>query len=206
MSSNTAAATATTGASASGGSASATTISIPATAALGGITITNPAATAAASFYKIATNQYITFGWNMTSVYATPTSLTLVASASGGNTYPISTIPGTATEIVWSPYEVEQTGTVPFAASTYTMSIWDDRGPKATNAAGYMSVNVGLVFALYRPQTYTDLSSWTCATCSGASSVYSNPGLLLFLTTTMAMLVSGWSLLRRAGGGRGSTL
>lgn len=60
--------------------------------------------------------------------------------------------------MIWSPYDVEQTQTIPLAAATYTLSIWDDRGPKSTPAGGRMSVNQGIVFALYRPQKYTDLS------------------------------------------------
>ena len=158
---------------------------------------------------------------------ATPTSLTLVASASGGNTYPIATLPGTATQLVWSPNDIDQAGPIPLAAATYTMSIWDERGPKATPAGGRMSVNVGIVFALYRPQKYVGLdceytrsggwrergervpaqgltlsaflfaSAWTCATCSAGSSVAAYPGVLLALMTTIAMLISGWSLLRR---------
>jgi hypothetical protein len=87
-----------------------------------------------------------------------PESLTLVASASGGNTYPITTLPGTATAVVWSPYDVEQSGTVPLAIATYTLSMWDERGPKATPTGGRMSVHTGLSFALYRPQSYTPLS------------------------------------------------
>ena len=44
------------------------TISIPQTAAAGGVSITQPPSTASASYYKIAQNEYITFGWNLTSL------------------------------------------------------------------------------------------------------------------------------------------
>lgn len=44
------------------------TISIPQTAAAGGITVTQPPSTASQSFYKIQENEFITFGWNLTSL------------------------------------------------------------------------------------------------------------------------------------------
>ena len=43
----------------------------------GGLTITEPAQTAQASYYKIAPHETITFGWNFTSLKATPTRLYL---------------------------------------------------------------------------------------------------------------------------------
>jgi len=48
--------------------ASSASVSIPATAAAGGVTILQPANSAAASFYKIAQNEFITFKWNLTSL------------------------------------------------------------------------------------------------------------------------------------------
>jgi len=67
MSSASAAASASGSASAARAS-NTTSISIPATAAAGGVTILQPANTASASFYKIAENEFITFKWNLTSL------------------------------------------------------------------------------------------------------------------------------------------
>jgi hypothetical protein len=55
----------------------------------------------------------ITIGWNLTSVLATPTSLTLSAVCDNSNTYavgpdPDGKVPGTATEVVWDVYSYNQ--------------------------------------------------------------------------------------------------
>ncbi|KAF7324089.1 hypothetical protein MKEN_00631300 [Mycena kentingensis (nom. inval.)] len=138
-------------------------ISIANTLPPGGATITKPPQTAT-SFFKIAQNQMITFGWNLTSVLATPTSITIKAVGQNGFTYAVGPdeegrVPGTATEVVWDVYSYQQAhlGTQ-LAQQQYTLHMYDERGPTATQRAGYMSPNTGLTFALYTPQDYTPLS------------------------------------------------
>jgi hypothetical protein len=104
-----------------------------------------------------------------TSHSVTPTSLTVIASCSqNGNTYPVgptnaaggvdNVIPGSSTEIIWSPFEYEYNGgNVPLAAATYRLQIYDERGPTAAQAGGRFSPYSGMEFALYRPQAYTPL-------------------------------------------------
>lgn len=116
------------------------------------------------SFFKIASGQLITFGWNMTSVLVTPTHLTVSAVCDNGNTYPVGptdgVIPGTATTVVWDPFSYDQANpTKPLAQASYTLHIWDERGPDAVRAAGFMQPNSALKFALYTPQPYTPISS-----------------------------------------------
>ena len=94
----------------------------------------------------------------------------MIASCSqNGNTYPVgptnaaggvdNVIPGSSTEIVWSPHEYEQNGgNVPLAAATYRLQIYDERGPTAAQAGGRFSPYSGMEFALYRPQSYTPLA------------------------------------------------
>ena len=142
---------------------SSSTIKIPQTAAVGGVTITQPKVTAT-SYYKIAENQMITFGWNMTSVIATPTSITVSAVCENGNTYPVGptngVIDGKATSVVWDVYAYQESNpNLPLAVATYTLSIWGDSGPSAAASPGYFSPNSNLEFALYTPQPYTPLSS-----------------------------------------------
>ena len=144
-------------------SSNTSTISIPQTAAAGGLTITQPPQTAT-SFFKIAQNQLVTFGWNMTSVLVTPTHLTVSAVCDNGNTYPVGPtdgiIPGTATSVVWDVYSWQQNHpNTPLAQASYTLHIWDDRGPNPPRAGGYMQPNSALQFALYTPQPYTPISS-----------------------------------------------
>ncbi|KAI5451921.1 hypothetical protein NCC49_001222 [Naganishia albida] len=185
------------------------TTSIPATAAAGGLTMTQPPSTASASFYKIASANYVTFGWNLTSLYVTPESLTVIATCTqNGNTYKVgptnaageidNVVPGTATQIVWNPWEYEQqAGATPLAAATYTLSVWDERGPGATVAGGRFSPYSGTQFALYRPQQYTPLSEWNCSTCSSATRIASNPAFLAIFITAMLMVFSSWSFIGR---------
>ncbi|WVR09673.1 hypothetical protein IAU60_006748 [Kwoniella sp. DSM 27419] len=194
------------------GSASAsntTSISIPATTAAGGITVTQPPSTASASYYKIAKDNWITFGWNLTSLYVTPQSLTVVASCSAnGNVYPVGPNPtasnanvfrGNTTQVVWNPYDWEQVpGQVPFAEATYVLKIWDERGDGAAVKGGYLSPYAGTNFAMYRPAQYTSLGDgWTCSTCSDALYTLSQPAHLAILTTLLVTLLSAWGVLRR---------
>lgn len=156
--------------SASGGSQSATasnssSVSIPKTAAAGGITITQPAQTSTA-FFKIASGQPITFAWNFTSLYVTPTSLTVSAICDNGITYPVGptdgVIPGTATSVVWDVYDFQQSNpNSPLAQATYTLEVFDSRGAGAAQSAGLFSPNNNLKFALYTPQPYTPIASGT---------------------------------------------
>lgn len=136
---------------------------IPQTAPAGGLSITQPPQTAT-SFFKIAPSEPVTFGWNMTSVLATPTHLTVSAVCDNGNTYPVGPtdgiIPGTATQVVWDLYAYQLANpNKPLAQATYILSIWDDRGPGASIRPGYLQQNSALRFALYTPEAYTPLTS-----------------------------------------------
>ena len=147
----------------SGSASTNSTSRIPQSAPVGILTITQPPQTAT-SFYKIAPSQLITFAWNFSSILATPTHLTVSAVCDNGNTYPVGPtngiIPGTATSVVWDVYSYQQNNpNTPLAQASYTLNIWDDRGPNAPRAPGYLQENSGLKFALYTPQAYTALSS-----------------------------------------------
>lgn len=153
-------------ASASNGGSStqqSSTSSIPQTAPAGGLTITQPPQTAT-SYYKIAPSNTITFGWNFTYLLSTPTHLTVSAVCDNGNTYPVGPtdgiIAGDATTVEWdlASYSSANPNT-PLAQATYTLHIWDDRGPGAKMEPGKLSENDALKFALYFPQAYTPISS-----------------------------------------------
>ncbi|KAJ7805506.1 hypothetical protein B0H14DRAFT_3091592 [Mycena olivaceomarginata] len=162
--------------------------SIAQTAPPGFANITQPPQTAT-SFFKIAENQMITIGWNLTSVLATPTSLTLSAVGDNGNTYPVGPdpsgrVPGTATSVVWDIYSYNQANPgTKLAQASYTLHMWDDRGPSATARAGYMSP--------------IPPSRWSCTGCSSA--LANRPALAGVLLALLLVLVSGVRVLRRAG-------
>lgn len=150
-----------------GGSASlspsSSTLSIPQTAPAGGLTITQPPQTQT-SYFKIAPSNTITFAWNFTFLLSTPTHLTVSAVCDNGNTYPVGPsdgiIPGTATSVAWDIWSYQQANlNTPLAQATYTLHIWDDRGPGAPREPGLLQENDALQFAMYSPQAYTPLAS-----------------------------------------------
>jgi hypothetical protein len=139
------------------------TISIPQSAAAGLLTITQPPQTTIA-FFKIAPSQPITFAWNFSYVLSTPASLTVSAICQNGFTYPVGPtngiIPGAATSVVWDAYgwQVNNPNS-PLAQATYTLEIFDERGPGSARAPGLLQPNNALRFALYTPQSYTPIAS-----------------------------------------------
>jgi len=178
-------------------------VSIAATKQAGILSITQPQQTAT-SFFKIASGELITFGWNTTYVVATPTSLTVSAVCDNGNTYPVGPtdgiIPGTASEVVWDVYSYQVNHpNKPLAQASYTLNIWDDRGPGSSRRPGYLQPNSALKFALYTPQSYTGIGDgWTCSTCSSAVSYAAHPAFVSLVITFFIMLFSGFHLLRNS--------
>ncbi|KAG6333143.1 hypothetical protein ID866_5939 [Astraeus odoratus] len=193
--------------SASGASSGTSTTSkytLPANAAPGQIVFTQPPLQST-SYYKIASGEYITFGWNFTELYVTPTSLTVSAVCENGNTYPVGptdgVIPGNAQSVVWYPYGYQTANpNLPLAQASYTLHIWGDSGPSAAPTAGYLEANSELQFALYTPQPYTPLASgWQCAGCSGAlAQLAAHPASVALVTTLLIVFLSGFATLRRA--------
>ncbi|KIY66137.1 hypothetical protein CYLTODRAFT_412060 [Cylindrobasidium torrendii FP15055 ss-10] len=179
-------------------------ISIPQTAAAGGVTITQPPQTAT-SYFKIAQNNLVTFGWNMTSVLVEPTSLTVSAQCDNGNTYPVGPtdgiIEGDATQVVWDVYSWQQShSNNPLPQGTCTLMICDERGYGASRLGGYMNPNSQLTFAFYTPQAYTPISSgWECTVCDHGFAAYaSNPTFVTLSATVLVVFLSGFQLLRNA--------
>ncbi|GAA5834283.1 hypothetical protein JCM11251_000592 [Rhodosporidiobolus azoricus] len=186
-------------------SSGSSTISIPGTAAAGGLTYLTPAATAAASYYKIAPSNAITFGWNYTSLYVTPTSLTFEARCSAnGNTYTLGSVAGGETSIVWDPYEAQQSPNYPpLAQASYTLRVYDERGADATAEAGrFNGANSIVMFAMYSPADYTPLAAgWSCPGCSSAATTLStwlhHPALVAVPVTLALVLIGGAGVLGR---------
>jgi hypothetical protein len=145
---------------------SASYLSIPQSAPAGLLTVTQPPQQST-SYFKVAQNQFITFGWNFSYILATPTHLTVSAVCENGNTYPVGPtdgiIPGTATSVVWDPYTYQTTHpNLPLAQAKYTLKIWGDGGPDAVREPGVLTPNSALQFALYTPQAYTPIGSGKC--------------------------------------------
>lgn len=143
--------------------ATTTSATIASTAAAGGLTVTLPNQTKDASYYKIAPAVNVTFAWNFTSVLSYGTSLTIQAyCTSNSNTYTITSLPATATEVIWNPYSYSVSavarGSAALVQETYRLQIFDERGLDAGSSPGLMSPNENTDFALYIPQSYTALA------------------------------------------------
>ncbi|CDU23370.1 uncharacterized protein SPSC_01999 [Sporisorium scitamineum] len=202
----------TTATSATSGQASntASSINIPSSAPVGGVTVTQPIQTADPSFYKIAKGVDVTFGWNFTSVLQYPKTLTVQAYCSDNLvTYDVATnLPGTATSVVWSPYnystsvEASNPNLSQLIAASYRLLIYDERGLSVGASPGLMQPNTKVEFALYNPQAYTPLASgWVCAACSGATGLRAmHPAFIGLIATVVIAVASGWSLLSRQAG------
>lgn len=196
------------GAGASNPSSAAPISTAPANAAAGGLYYIEPAVTAAASYYKIMASNPITFAWNFTSLYVQPKSLTFQAyCAANSKTYPVGPtagVPGTATSVVWDPYAYEQSPGAPvFAQASYTLRVFDERGPTALASPGYFSgQNAVVVFAMYSPAAYTPLASgWTCAACTSyapsITKALSHPAVVALPLLVSMFLIGGASVLYR---------
>ncbi|BGP54725.1 hypothetical protein JCM8202_003231 [Rhodotorula sphaerocarpa] len=176
---------------------SSSSLSIPQTAAAGGLTYLTPNQRAGPTYYKIAQGKQLTFGWNYTSLYATPTSLTFEARCSAnGYTYPVGVVPGGQTALTWDPWAYAQSpNAVPFAQASYTLRVYDSRGPDATAEPGlFNGANSILTFAMYSPAAYTPLASgWTCVGCSAAArAVQGVPsGVWVAVPVTVALVLIG---------------
>ncbi|KAF8500268.1 hypothetical protein F5888DRAFT_1793523 [Russula emetica] len=193
----------TTASPASSSTGNSTSISIPTSAPAGLLTITQPPQTTIA-FFKVAPSQPITFAWNFSYVLSTPASLTVSAICENGYTYPVGPtngiIPGTATSVVWDAYAWQQSNAnSPLAQATYTLEIFDNRGPGSARAPGLLQPNNALKFALYTPQQYTPISSgWQCGGCASDAVPTAHPAFLCICLTIFVMFASGFAMLRNS--------
>ncbi|KAI0037216.1 hypothetical protein K488DRAFT_39467 [Vararia minispora EC-137] len=191
---------------ASSGSVSASSSNtIPQSAPAGSLTITSPPQTSVA-FFKVASNQPITFAWSFTDLLSIPASLTVSAVCANGVTYPVGptngVIPGNSTSVVWDAYAFQQANPQsPLPQSTYTLNIFDERGPGAARSPGLLSPNANLRFALYTPQPYTPIASgWQCSGCNVAAAdrlMPTHPAFVSVIATILVMFISGVTLLRQ---------
>jgi len=139
----------------------------------GGISMTNPPLISGSQYYRIG--DFVTFGWNYTSLLATPTALDILASCSANNqiyTLAMNQSADVSGAVTWDTGEYQATATVPLLTETYTLIIYDaDSSISAAAQAGYLASFNSYQFGMYIPQPYTPLSAgFQCVTCSGALS------------------------------------
>lgn len=142
----------------------------------GGVSMVTPNALAGAQYYKIA--DYVTFGFNFTSLSITPSAIDVLASCSiNSATYTIAanhSVTGGADAVqavTWDTGEYQATASVPLLLGTYTLMIHDAaKDIDATPMAGYLGTWEQFTFGMYSPRPYTPLADYVCATCNAAVS------------------------------------
>jgi hypothetical protein len=161
-----------------------------------------PAATVTSPFYKIG--DYVTFGFNYTSLSSTPTALNIYASCTSKPEYHYEvasnyTTGGTkngtddAEMVVWDTSKHQALGQQALVLDTYTLVIYDaDGNDDDTPVAGYLAPFKGFKFGMYAAQDYSDSTDGEpqCATCSGAGMV--GASVLSVLIPTAMMVSAVW--------------
>ncbi|KAK8057756.1 hypothetical protein PG996_011693 [Apiospora saccharicola] len=140
----------------------------------GGVSMVTPAAVLGTQLYRIG--QTITWGWNYTSLQATPTAIDVLVSCSTASrtwTLTQNMTYETKGSYTWDTHAYAETAVQnQLLTAEYTLLIYDsDSNVKATAEAGYLSTFDGFRFGLYQPQDYVPLNEWKCATCSGAANL-----------------------------------
>lgn len=175
---------------------SSSSISINPVDGAGGVAMITPAATAAASYYKI--EDYVTFAWNYTSLSVTPSAIDILASCSANDaTYTIAlnqSVSGATGAVTWDTGAYQSTATIPLLTETYTLIIHDAaKAVSAVASAGYFATYEQFTFGMYIPQPYTPIADYVCATCNGAMSMAERQTLSVVLGTVVLTVVGfGW--------------
>lgn len=161
----------------------------------GGVSMLTPAVISGAQYYKIG--DFITFGWNYTSLLATPTAIDIVASCSANKhiyTLAVNQTVSNATQAVTWDTGSYETGnpTVPLLTETYTLIIYDAASSiSAAAQAGYLAPFNQFTFGMYFPQPYSDVGNgFQCATCSGALSDMERKALGFMLSMCAITILS----------------
>ncbi|KAH7131387.1 hypothetical protein B0J13DRAFT_610549 [Dactylonectria estremocensis] len=159
----------------------------------GGVTMQTPVTTAQPTpLYKIG--DYITFGWNYTSLQGTPSAVdVLVSCSTASETWTLTTNMTftTKAEFVWDT-EAEATNVEsPLLVQLYTLIIKDSDTSITDSAdSGYLAVYSGLQFGLYTGRPYTPLSDWECVGCNAAPPSIDRHAVGFAVTVSVITIVS----------------
>jgi hypothetical protein len=161
----------------------------------GGVSMLIPAATLGPQYYKIG--DYVTFGWNYTSLLATPTAVDIVASCAGNHqTYTLAmnqTVTNATQGVVWDTAAYQSSHpSVPLAQEVYTLIIYDAASAiTAVPRAGYLAPQAQYTFGMYTPEPYQNSTDgYMCATCSGALSDMERKALGFMFTMGLITVMS----------------
>lgn len=138
----------------------------------GGLSMITPNAMSSTQYYKIG--NYVTFGWNFTSLSVTPSALDILAScATNQATYTLAlnqSVSGSTGAVTWDTGDYQATASTKLLTGQYTLMIYDaESSISATPAAGYLAPYRQFTFGMYLPQPYVALEGIECITCSSAT-------------------------------------
>ncbi|KAK7938111.1 uncharacterized protein PG986_014979 [Apiospora aurea] len=161
----------------------------------GGVSMLTPAPVLGTQLYRIG--QTITWGWNYTSLQATPTAIDVLVSCSTASktwTLTQNMTYETKGSYTWDTHAYAETAVVDqLLTAEYTLLIYDaESSVKATAEAGYLSTFDGFKFGLYKPQDYQPLNEWHCATCSGAANLDTKALGFAFSMSVITILSFTW--------------
>lgn len=160
----------------------------------GGVSMMTPAIASGEQYFKIG--DYVTFGWNYTSLEATPTAVNVMATCTANTQlYTIAmnvTITNSTNAVTWDTGSYQATAVQdPLLTETYTLIIYDAASSiSATAQAGYLAVYDSYTFGMYTPQPYTPLAEWQCVTCSAALSDNQRRALGMMLGMSVLTVLS----------------
>jgi hypothetical protein len=137
----------------------------------GGIQMLTPDTTAVATaLYKIG--DYVTLGWNYTSVKAKPTAVDVLVSCSvASETWTLTANMTYETEVsfIWDTKDQANAVESPLLTEMYTLIVKDSEAEVSDRPEpGYLGSVQSFTFGLYRPLEYTPLSEWECTACNAA--------------------------------------
>lgn len=160
----------------------------------GGISMITPAVTLGQQYFKIG--DYVTFGWNYTSLEATPTAVNIMATCTANKQlYTIQmnqTVANNTGKVVWDTGSYQATAVQnPLLTQTYTLIIFDSESSiSATAQPGYLAVYSQYTFGMYSPQSYTPLGDFKCVTCSSGLSDIEQKTLGIIIGTSLITFLS----------------
>lgn len=180
-----------------------TSISIPPDAAVGGVSITEPATSAEPTvLFKIGDN--VTLGWNYTGLVVTPTAVdVLISCSTASETWTLTNNMTFATDVsyVWNSQEQADDVESPLLTEMYTLIIKDSEAEVSEfPSAGMLGANAEFTFGLYHKQAYTPWPEWQCVGCNSATSAHDTQAIKLatimsiITVFTFTWFVTGWGI------------
>lgn len=158
--------------------------------------ITNPVTSLVpTALYKIG--DYVTLGWNYTSLEVTPTAIDVLLSCStASETWTLTANMTFETDVtyVWDSRKQADDSESPLLTEMYTLIIKDSEAEVSeAPKPGELGANKDFKFGLYYPVDYTPWPEWECTGCNGASASFDGQAVrLAFIMCTVTIFTFTW--------------